>query len=319
MSQRSNARATLAAGVTVFFWASAFVSIRDAGGYLDPGPLTLGRMGVATIVLLAVWALRREGLPDRRAWPGIAVAGVLWFGVYMLALNWGEQLVDAGTAALVVNIGPILIALLGGWVLKEGFAPRLFLGIAVSFVGVLVVSLSMTGGAAGSVLGVVLCLVAAITYAIGVVAQKPTLRHASPLQFTTFGCAIAAVLCLPFAPALLTGLGEAPAAATLHVLYLGAFPTALAFITWAYALKLTTAGKMGATTYVVPALVVLMSWLFLGEVPSWLTLVGGTLCLLGVAVSRSRSRRPETAGEVAAAVPQPLESETSVPSEQPKA
>ncbi len=137
-------------------------------------------------------------------------------------------------------------------------------------------------------------------------AQKPTLRYASPLQFTTFGCTIAAVLCLPFAPVLVTELGDAPAAALLHILYLGAFPTALAFITWAYALKLTTAGKMGATTYVVPALVVLMSWLFLGEVPSWLTLVGGTLCLLGVAVSRSRRRRPETDAEAAAAVPQPV-------------
>lgn len=315
MSQRSSTRATLAASVTVLFWASAFVSIRDAGRYLDPGPLTLGRMAVAAVVLLALWALRREGLPDRRAWPGIVTAGVLWFGVYMVALNWGEQLVDAGTAALVVNIGPILIALLGGWFLKEGFAPRLFIGIAVSFAGVLVVSFSMSGGGAGSVLGVALCLVAAVTYAIGVVAQKPTLRYASPLQFTTFGCAIAAVLCLPFAPALATGLGEAPAAALLHVLYLGAFPTALAFITWAYALKLTTAGKMGATTYVVPALVVLMSWLFLGEVPSWLTLVGGALCLLGVAVSRSRRRGPETAAEVAAAVPQPLEPDAAAPEE----
>ncbi|WP_026930333.1 DMT family transporter [Glycomyces tenuis] len=307
MSQRSSTAAALAAGVTVLFWSSAFVSIRDAGRYVEPGPLTLGRMGIAAVVLLAIWALRREGLPDRRAWPGIVTAGVLWFGVYMVALNWGEQLVDAGTAALVVNIGPILIALLGGWVLKEGFAPRLFIGMAVSFAGVLVVSLSMSGEGATSVLGVVLCLIAAVTYAIGVVAQKPALRHTSPLQFTAFGSTIAAVLCLPFAPALASELGEAPAAATLHVVFLGVFPTALAFMTWAYALKRTTAGKMGATTYIVPALVVLMSWAFLGEVPSWLTLAGGALCLLGVAVSRSKSRRPEAAAEVAAAAPQPVE------------
>jgi drug/metabolite transporter (DMT)-like permease len=311
MSQRSDAKAALAAGVTVLFWSSAFVSIRDAGRHLDPGPLTLGRMSVAAIVLLAVWAWRREGLPDRRAWPGIVTAGVLWFGVYMVALNWGEQLVDAGTAALVVNIGPLLIALLGGWVLKEGFAPRLFLGMAVSFAGVLVVSLSMSGGGATSVFGVVLCLVAAVTYAVGVVVQKPTLRYASPLQFTAFGCSIAAVLCLPFAPVLASELGGAPTAAVLHVVFLGAFPTALAFITWAYALKRTTAGKMGATTYIVPALVVLMSWALLGEVPSWLTLLGGALCLLGVAVSRSKGRRPRMAAEVAAAVPQPCRSEES--------
>ncbi len=74
------------------------------------------------------------------------------------------------------------------------------------------------------------------------------------------------------------------------MLYLGVFPTALAFTTWAYALARTTAGRMGATTYAVPAIVVLMSWLLLDEVPAPLTVGGGLLCLVGVAVSRSRGR-----------------------------
>jgi drug/metabolite transporter (DMT)-like permease len=294
VSERFNPRAALAIGVTVLCWASAFVSIRHAGEHLDPGPLTLGRAAVAAIVLLAVWAVRREGLPGRRAWPGIVTSGILWFGVYMIALNWGEQLVDAGTAALIVNIGPILIALLGGWLLKEGFPPRLFLGIAVSFAGVAVVSLSMSRDGAASVAGVLLCLVSAVTYAVSVVVQKPTLRHCSSLQFTAFGNAIAAVLCLPFAPLLFSQLESAPTSATLHVLYLGLFPTALAFLTWGYALRYTTAGKMGATTYVVPAIVVGMSWLFLGEIPTLLTLAGGALALVGVAVARSRRKgKPE--------------------------
>ncbi|HEY1000981.1 MAG TPA: hypothetical protein VGD83_15185, partial [Streptosporangiaceae bacterium] len=43
-------------------------------------------------------------------------------------------------------------------------------------------------------------------------------------------------------------------------------------------------------TYAVPGLVVLMAWLILGQVPRWLTIAGGALCLAGVAVSRSRSR-----------------------------
>ncbi|MEV3936037.1 DMT family transporter [Glycomyces sp. NPDC049804] len=295
MSDKFHPRAAIAIGITVLCWASAFVSIRDAGRHLDPGPLTLGRAGVAAVVLLAVWALRREGLPKRAAWPGILTAGVLWFGLYMVALNWGEQLVDAGTAALIVNIGPILIALLGGWLLKEGFPPRLFLGIAVSFAGVAVVSLSMSRDGASSVLGVLLCLVSAITYAVSVVVQKPTLKHCTSLQFTAFGNAVAAVLCLPFAPLLFSQLGSAPASATLHVLYLGLFPTALAFLTWGYALRFTTAGKLGATTYVVPAIVVGLSWLFLSEIPTWLTLGGGALALVGVAISRSRGKASDTA------------------------
>ena len=85
-------------------------------------------------------------------------------------------------------------------------------------------------------------------------------------------------------------------------MYLGVFPTALAFTTWAYALARTSASRMGATTYAVPALVVLMSWLFLDEVPGLLTLAGGALCLAGVAVSRSRPRPGATETAAAEAV-----------------
>src|SRR5439155_1430830 len=105
-------RALVAAAVTVLLWASAFVSIRGAAPYFSPGALALGRLLAGAVALLAVWLVRREGWPARGAWPTIAVSGVLWFGVYMVALNWGEQQVDAGTAAMVVNIGPVLIALL---------------------------------------------------------------------------------------------------------------------------------------------------------------------------------------------------------------
>lgn len=285
-------RAALAAGITVFLWASAFIAIRSAGEHYEPGALALGRLLAGSVVLLLILALRREGLPPRAAWPGIAASGVLWFGVYMVALNWGEREVDAGTAALVVNVGPIIIALLSGWLLKEGFPQRLLAGMAVSFAGAVVVGLSVSDGGRSSILGVLLCLLAALSYGCGVVAQKPALRHASALQVTTYGCLIGAVVCLPFSGILVEQIATAPASATLQMLYLGVFPTAIAFTTWAYALARTTAGKMGATTYVAPALVVLMSWALLSEVPGWLTLAGGGLCLVGVAVSRARRRVP---------------------------
>ncbi|GAB3572608.1 DMT family transporter [Amycolatopsis endophytica] len=281
----------LAAGTAVVLWASAFVAIRAAGEYFAPGALALGRLASGAVALLVVLVVRGEGVPKRGAWPGIVVSGVLWFGAYMVALNWGEQLVDAGTAAMVVNVGPILIALLGGWVLREGFPRRLLAGLGVSFAGAVVVGVSMSGKGQAPVLGVLLCLLAAVTYAGGVVSQKPALKHASALQVTTFGCLVGAVACLPFTGQLVSDLRDAPASATLSMLYLGLFPTALAFTTWAYALARTTAGKMGSTTYAVPAIVVLMSWAVLGEVPAWLSLVGGVLCLAGVAVSRTRRKR----------------------------
>ncbi|MEV6554379.1 DMT family transporter [Nocardia sp. NPDC051756] len=285
-------KAVIAAAVTVVLWASAFVFIRAAGADFSPGALALGRLLTGAIALVIILVIRGEGLPARGAWPGILVSGVLWFGVYMVALNWGEQHVDAGTAAMVINIGPILIAVLSGLVLREGFPARLMAGIAVAFAGAVVVGLSNSGGGSAAVLGVVLCLTAALAWAVAVVAQKPALVHASALQVTTGGCVIGTIACLPFAGQLFREAADAPLSSTLSVVYLGVFPTALAFTTWAYALSRTTAGKMGVTTYAVPALVILMAWIALDEVPGLLAVLGGLLCLSGVAITRSRADKP---------------------------
>ncbi|WP_406229295.1 DMT family transporter [Nocardia sp. NBC_01009] len=288
-------KAVVAAAVTVVLWASAFVFIRAAGEDFSPGALALGRLLTGAIALVAILIVTGEGLPARAAWRGILISGVLWFGVYMVALNWGEQYVDAGTAAMVINIGPVLIAVLSGLVLGEGFPARLMVGIAVAFAGAIVVGLSNSGGGRSAVLGVILCLTAAATWAISVVAQKPALAHASALQVTTGGCVIGAIACLPFTGQLVREAADAPVSSTLSLVYLGVFPTALAFTTWAYALARTTAGKMGVTTYAVPALVVLMAWIALDEVPAPLAVVGGLLCLSGVAITRARPRRPKDA------------------------
>ncbi|MBW1599333.1 DMT family transporter [Streptomyces sp. JJ38] len=285
--------ALIAVSITLLLWASAFVSIRSAGSSYSPAALALGRLLTAALVLGAIWLIRGDGLPPRQALPWIGIAGVLWFGVYMVALNWGEQEVDAGTAAMLVNVGPILIVLLSGRFLGEGLPRALFLGIGVAFLGAGMVGFSMADVGGASVLGVLLCLLAAVTYAAGVVAQKPALRSATPLQVTFFGCVAGTVACLPFVGVLASEVGQAPLSATLNMVYLGVFPTALAFTTWAYALARTPAGRMSATTYVVPVLVVLMSWMALDEVPRPLALVGGVLCLVGVAVSR---RRPGDGG-----------------------
>ncbi|WP_374777652.1 DMT family transporter [Streptomyces sp. NBC_01310] len=292
-----------AVSFTVFAWASAFVSIRSAGAAYSPGALALGRLLAASLVLGVLLLVRRQGLPPREAWRGILVSGVVWFCGYTIALNWGERLVDAGTASLLVNTGPILMALLAARLLGEALPPRLLAGMAVSFVGAVVVGLSMSSGEGGStsVLGVVLCLLAAVAYATGVIAQKPALSYGTPLQITAYSCLAGTVVCLPFTGQLLSELPRAPLSATLNMVYLGVVPTALAFTTWTYALARMPAGRLGATTYAVPAIVVLLSWALLGEVPAWLTLLGGVLCLAGVAVSRygpRASRTPSRGGQI---------------------
>jgi drug/metabolite transporter (DMT)-like permease len=281
--------AALAAGlVTVAAWGSAFVGIRSAGAAFSPGALALGRLLVSTAILGGVALVRRDPLPGRRELASIATYGVLWLAVYSVVLNAAERRVDAGTAAMLVNTGPILIAIFAGIFLREGFPPGLFAGCAVAFCGVVLIGLATAQSGSRSGLGVTLCLVAAFAYSVAVVVQKPVLGRVSAFQVTWIGCAAATVACLPFAPQLASDTGDTGASSIAWVLYLGAVPTALGFATWSFALRRTSAGRMGSLTYLAPPIAVALGWAVLGERPAWLAVAGGCLCLAGVYVARRR-------------------------------
>ncbi|HMJ32366.1 MAG TPA: EamA family transporter [Baekduia sp.] len=275
-----------AALATVGLWASAFVGIRAAGQDFSAGALSLARLLIGSVALGAFVAIRREPLPPRADLPRLILCGVLWFGIYNVALNEAERHVDAGTAAMLVNVGPVLIAVLAGVLLKEGFPRMLLIGCAVAFAGAVLIGIATSDGGLAASAGAALCLVAAITYAGGVVAQKPLLGRSSPLAITWLACVIGAICCVPFTPQLVQESADAGGEAIGWTIYLGLFPTAIAFTLWAYALTHTTAGRMGATTYLVPPLATLMGWAYFGETPPGLALAGRALCLTGAALAR---------------------------------
>jgi drug/metabolite transporter (DMT)-like permease len=294
-----------AALVAVLLWASAFVAIRYVDHRLAPGPLALGRLLVGSVGLGALVLIRREPIPGPRVLARIALCGVLWFGIYNVVLNEAELRVDAGTAAMLVNTGPIMIAILAGAVLGEGFPPRLFSGCLISFAGAALIGVAVSARGPSARWGSALCVIAALAYAGGVVAQKPTLCSASALSVTWLACTVGALCCLPYAPELAAEAARGGESTLGWVIYLGLGPTAIGFVCWGYALSQTTAGRMGSTTYLVPPLAVVLGWALLGEPPPLLTLPGGLACLAGVAISRrgGRTHSSETAPTRAPAIP----------------
>jgi drug/metabolite transporter (DMT)-like permease len=291
-AQRALSPAVLVAiGVTVLAWASAFIVIRGTSPDFSGGALALGRLVVGTVLLGVVVLIGRRWVwPTRREWVYIAVFGIAWFGGYNVALNIAEHTIDAGTTAMLVNIGPILIALGAGVFLREGIPRWLAIGAGVAFVGAILIGFASTGGHLGSGVGILWCLLAALLYAVGVLFQKPALRRLPNAQVTWLGCLIGMIACLPFSGQLLSGLQSAPVGGWLGILYLGAIPTSLAFSTWAFALSRMPAGQLGVSTYLVPAIAILLSLLVFGVVPPILAIVGGVICLVGVALSRRRPR-----------------------------
>jgi drug/metabolite transporter (DMT)-like permease len=281
----------LAALVSVVLWAAAFVGIRAAGRSFSPGPLAFGRLAIGSVLLGAAVLSRPTVRPTRHELALLVLAGVLWFGVYQVVLNEAERRVDAGTAAMLVLIAPIFIVALAAVFLKERTTPNLLLGGLLAFGGVVMIGLA-TSSRSASVMGVVLCLVAALSSSIGLVAEKPALQRISALQATWTCCTVGALLCLPYAPRLISEWRVAPGGGIAWLVFLGVLPTSVAFTTWAYALARGAAGRVAATAYLVPPLTIVMSWAILGEVPGLIAVLGGGLCLVGVVIAR---RMPQAA------------------------
>lgn len=272
-------------------WGSAFVAIRAADKTLSPGTIALGRLVVSTAILSVVALVRREPLPARRDILAIAAYGVLWLGVYSFTLTTAERHVDAGTSAMIINTGPLLIALLAGFLLGEGFPRKLFVGCAIAFGGCVLIGLGAIESGSRSGIGIGLSVVAAFAYACAVIVQKPVLARVSPFLVTWLGCAAATVVCLPFTPMLVSQTLRSGSTAIGWIVYLGAAPTALGFATWAFALKRTSAGRTGALNYLIPVVAILLGWVLLDEVPELLAITGGAVCLVGVFVARRPSGR----------------------------
>ena len=173
-----------AGAITLVMWASAFVVIRHVAHDISPGALGAGRLLVAALALVGAGRARSSRRGRGAAHPArvvlLTACGVGWFGIYNLALNEGERRVDAGTAAMIIQIGPIIVAFMAVWIFGEVLHRWLVIGMVIGFAGVAVIARGYSGGGEGDVVGVLLVVVAAAMYAVGVLSQKSLLRRRIP-------------------------------------------------------------------------------------------------------------------------------------------
>ncbi len=271
---------------TVLAWSSAFVVIRAVLPVFSPGELAFLRQLVA-VPLLAIWMIGQKWLwPTVREWVLISIFGLTWFSIYIVALNTAEQTIDAGTASFIVNIGPLLSAVGAFMFLGEKLSRNLIPGALIALAGVGLIAWGTSSSDRVDLVGVLWALVATVTYAVGVLTQKPALQRLSSNQVTLLGAAIALIPLFWWAPEAITTVQSAPIDAIVGAVWLGAIPTALGFGLWGYALKRMPAGRLGVSTYVVPPLVIVESAILLGEWPHPIAIAGGLIALAGVWWSR---------------------------------
>jgi drug/metabolite transporter (DMT)-like permease len=288
--QTLNARVVVAVGITLVVWASAFVFIRVALPDLNVAALTVGRLAVTSVALALLVPVLKLQRPSRADLPRFALAAVTGMLGYQLLLNVGERTVTAGTASLLMSTGPAFAAALAAVLLGERVTQRGVLGIFLGFAGASIIAISHAGGLTLSP-GSILILGAAFSQALFFVVQRPLLARYSAFSVTAYATWAACLLSLPLLPWAWDSLTHSSAKALGAVIYLGIVPSAIGFLTWAYALARLPVATATNTLYLVPFIAIAIGWVLLGETVSPIAIAGGVLAMVGVSLTRPRRAR----------------------------
>lgn len=286
---RLDGRTLACIGVALVTWSSAYAAIAYALPAFAPGEVAFARLLIGSLCFALWLVIKRPPLPALRDWPQLAALGVIGLTVYHLALNYAETRIASGTAAILISLVPAATAALSALWLGERLPLRTLAGLGVALVGVILVVLA-SGKQVRFEPMAALVLVSVLASAIYFVGQKPLFVRSSVFGVTAFTFFAGTLGALPFALHLPQALVAAPWPRIGALLWLGFAPTFLGYIAWNIAIHRSSASQVSSFIYFSPPIAVLIGWVWLGERPGMLTLVGGAVTVGGVILANARRR-----------------------------
>jgi drug/metabolite transporter (DMT)-like permease len=284
-----DSKTALALFITLIFWASAFAGIRAGLKAYEPGHLALLRFLVASVFLAIYASYKKINLPKKKDLPMIIAVGFFAITIYHSFLSYGEVTVTAGAASLIIGSGPIFTAMLATLLLKEKLKYLGWIGIFISFFGVGLISIGEGGGFSFDPRAI-LILIAAFSTSLAFVLQKPLLKNYKSVDFASYTIWGGTIFLLVFLPGLFSEIRTAPIESTLAIVYLGIFPAGVSYLTWTYTLARMPASIATSFLAVSPFLSILIAWIWLGEIPGSLSIIGGIIAILGVTLVNTKGR-----------------------------
>lgn len=277
---------------TILSWGSAFAAIRAGLAAVPPVELAAARYGLGAVPAVLYLLLGRRAIPPLRDLWRLVIVGFLFVTAYATLLNIGELTVPAGPASFIINTAPIFVALLATIFLGERFGLWGWIGTFVCMTGIALIAWG-EGDEFGLNRGALLILAAALCASVASIIQKPLLARMPPLTVTAWVLMFGALPFLFFVPSTVAAVTAAPFDIQLAVLYLALVPTVIGYLTWAIALRRLPASRAANFLYGVPPTATLIGFVWLGEFPKTLGVVGAGMAILGVVIVNTlRSKAP---------------------------
>jgi len=278
-------KALLLGLLTVLIWGSTFAAISFSlqGGF-SAGHLLLFRFVVASIifVIIALIPSQKFRLPDKQDIWKIALLGVIGISGYHICATFGQLTISAGTSGMLIGSGPIFTTIFAILILKERLSIAGWIGLAFGFVGISLIAFGSGDTAFGVAPGVFLTILAAIATSIFFVYQKPLFKKYTAIELTAYFTWVGTIPLLIFAPGFLHTVQTISLEVTATAIYMGIFPTAIAYLTWAYALSQSKASSISSILYLEPVIAIIVAWIWLSELPKSISIIGGIIAISSV-------------------------------------
>jgi drug/metabolite transporter (DMT)-like permease len=266
--------------------------------------LIFTRFALGAALLVAITALRGQPLvPPRDSWRALLLMGFVGVFVHQMIQAHALTLTGAVSTGWLIGLTPLWSALLSAWVLKEKFGPMKVAGLALGFVGALLV---VTRGRIGPGLlalpqtrGDLLILISTLNWALYTVLGHPALKRLGPTRATTGALFLGWLMLAPFFlyEAGWRGYAHLSPRGWTAVLFLGIACSGLGYLFWYGALEKIEASRVASFLYLEPLITLAAARVVLGERVGGATVAGGLLVLLGVAlVQRGAIGRGDAAG-----------------------
>jgi drug/metabolite transporter (DMT)-like permease len=277
-------------------WGASFLFIAEGMRAIGPNGVTFVRILIGFATLSLFPAARKSVV--RSDWAGIAWLGVLWLAFPLSMFPYAEQRVSSALTGMLNGANPLFTVIVAAAIARRAPSRRVMTGIAVGMFGAILMALPTLGEGHSSVAGVVMIMAALVSYGFALNIASPLQQRNGALPVIWRAQMVALVLTAPLGIPDLFAAHWMPGPA-LALLALGALGTGAAHVVMSVAAGRLGATRASATTFLIPAVALVLGIVVRHEKVALLSVVGSVVCVSGAWIMRRARIAGETnAGEV---------------------